>query len=105
MLGRRFFYFRSMMPSLLAVVGPVVGGNSWLEDAVSEAVMDDPGYTSLILFLGYALYLIFLVYNVLIAILVDGYEEAKDVDERMSQDKDESGISKINMMFDEMMVR
>jgi hypothetical protein len=105
MLGRRFFYFRSMMPSLLAVMGPVVGGNSWLEDAVSEAVMDDPGYTSLILFMGYALYLIFLVYNVLIAILVDGYEEAKDVDERMSQDKDESGISKINMMFDEMMVR
>ena len=39
----------------------------------------------------YACYIIFLVYNVLIAIIVDGYEDAKDLDLNKRNAEEEAG--------------
>ena len=106
--GRRFFAFRSLQPTMFAIMGPVLGGNSNLEDAVLESSRHGDTYSSIVLYWSYTAWIILLIYNVLIAILVDGYEEAKDREEnkRSIQKKgNTSDVEKLNAMLETVMTQ
>ena len=101
--GRRFFAFRSMVSTMFALMAPILGGDSSLEAAVIESSRAGDHFMSVGIYWIYACYVVFLVYNVFIAIIVDGYEDAKDLDENRRNAEDlVHDVRAINELLDVM---
>ena len=101
--GRRFFAFRSLESTMFALMAPVLGGDSSLEAAVMESSRAGDNLMSVGIYLIYASYVVFLVYNVFIAIIVDGYEDAKDLDgQRINAEDLVKDALAVNELFDMM---
>jgi hypothetical protein len=104
--GRRFFAFRSFESTMFALMAPILGGDSSLEAAVIESSRAGDNNMSVVVYWIYACYLIFLVYNVFIAIIVDGYEEAKDLEENRRNTEDLlSDVLRLNELLDVMVTQ
>jgi hypothetical protein len=83
--GRRFWHFRTFWTSVAGFVGPTVGGNSHMEDAgLANKGITSEWILAFVVYLTYIGFIILLLFNILLAILVDGYEEAKDKQEKKS---------------------
>eukprot|EP01052_Picozoa_sp_SAG31_P003051 SAG31_NODE_113_length_24342_cov_5.194530_13_plen_502_part_00 len=77
--ARRDYKFRGFWSSLASFVGPTAGGNSNVEEEAMEqgrSVTTDAALATALYF-TYVIFVIFLTFNILIAILVDGFEESK----------------------------
>lgn len=99
--GRRFFAFRTMESTMFAIMGPILGGDSSLEAAVMESSRTGDNFLSVAIYWIYACYLIVLLYNVFIAIIVDGYEDAKDFDDnRRNIEAEVQEYHKVNELLD-----
>ena len=88
---------------MFALMAPVLGGDSSLEAAVMESSRAGDNLMSVGIYLIYASYVVFLVYNVFIAIIVDGYEDAKDLDgQRINAEDLVKDALAVNELFDTM---